>query len=266
MELKLQRLINDLISMADIRNLSASNPIKFTIKNPNSNDSVIIVVAVEEPYTDPTLPINVTWINYDPEDVNFKRALKRVNKNDPGSGSPYEHTWTVLTIYNDVFEPPQYYDGGFSDIDSRFDDHIDYNTNPNPHNITPSVIGAVPLGGGSMLGPLIVRDLGTGSYQDEEFIPKEYVDDLILTLQNQIDTLAGQINAGNGTSYIHEQTNASQTWLINHGLSTENIIIQVFTEQGYLMLPQQAHSTGLNTAEVLFEESLKGTALIIPVV
>lgn len=267
MELKLQQLIDNLIATADVRNLSATNPITFTIKNPNSNDNVIVVVAIREPYTYNALPINVTWINYDPEDVNFKRALKRVNKDDPGPGSPYEHTWQVLNIYNDVFEPPQYYDGGVSDIDSRFDFHVDDNQNPNPHNITPEIIDALALSGGTLTGPVVIRQLGGGgdAYAVGEAIPREYVDSEITILQDQITTLAGQISVVSGSTYKHDQSGADSTWSITHNLNTEDIIIQIFDENGYLMFPSEAHSTGLNTAEILFEENLIGTALIVPV-
>ena len=266
MELKLQKMIDDLIGVADTRNLSPTNPIQFTLQNPNSGDDVIIMVAYREPWEAPQLPVNVVWINYDPEDVYFKRALKRVDKTDPGAGSTYNHTWEVLETYNSVFEPAQYYDGGFSDIHGRFDDHIDYLTNPNPHNTTAESINAVSLDGGTLLGPLIARSLGVGDqYASGELIPKDYVDTLVDGLNTEITQLQDQLNSTQVVTYKHDQGAISSTWNVTHNLGSEDLIVQVYDSSGFMMLPNSVRSTGLNTLVIAFEEQLNGTAVMVPV-
>ena len=268
MELKLQKLISDAISIADVRNLSESNPIKLTLKNPNGNSTTVVVVALSEPYDWTVLPVNVTWINYDVEDVNFKRALKRVSYDDPGTGSPYHNTWEVLEWYNDVFEPPQYYGaGGYGDIEDRFNDHIDTLNNPNPHQLSATGLGALPINGGTLLGPVIARSLGQSEeFASGELIPKVYVDELVSALNQQIADLTGQINANSGATYKHAQTVAATTWAVTHNLSSEDLIVQVYDENGFLMLADSVQSTGLNTLEIKFVQSLSGTALMVPVV
>lgn len=266
MELKLQQFIESNIGLADIRNLSENNPIQITHKNPNSGDNVIVVVAMKEPHNYPSLPVNVTWINYDTEDVNFKKALKRVSRDDPGSGSIYEHTWETLTTYNSVFEPPQVYDGGFSDIEERFDFHLDTENNPNPHQMSAEDLGALQLSGGTLTGPVIARALGPGdSYDSGELIPKVYVDGLISQLNDEIQTLQNQLNAATVTTFKHEQQSPSISWAITHNLGSEDLIVQVYDANGYMMLPNNVQSTGTNTVVVSFEEQLTGTAVMIPV-
>lgn len=264
MELRLQKLIEQVIGIADIRNLSATNPITVTQKNLNSNDNTILIVAVNEPWQYP-LPANVTWINYNTESVHYKRALKRTGY-DPQPANGYTNSWELLETYDSVFNPPQYWEEGSSDLEDRFNHHIDTVNNPNPHEIAPGAIGALALSGGVMTGPIIVRTLPPATnYGQQELIPRQYVDQLVSALEQQIADLENQLGSGM-RSFKHEQAVASNNWEIEHDLNAEDIIIQVFDTNGHLMLPDQAYADGPNNAIVSFYENLAGTALIIPIV
>ncbi len=105
MERRLQHLIENLEKISRDRGVSSDNPLVLRLRI--AEQLTVVVLSVEEPHT-LILPLNVTWINLDPTSNSFRRALKRVSKDDPQNGT-HTHTWEVLHIYDDAFGH-QFYD------------------------------------------------------------------------------------------------------------------------------------------------------------
>lgn len=236
MERKLQIFIERAIGLADVRNLSPDNPITLTIEAPNSALKTLIVVAENEPWQYP-LPVNVTWINFNPRSPYFKRALKRVSKDQQSPNSPFQHTWGLLTKYLDIFEPPQYYDGDSGATDDVLTQHI--NDHNNPHRATALQVGALPIQGGSMEGPIIARLLTPAEeYGTNELIPREFVDNIAVNINNELQSLESRIStAGSVPTHKHLEDSPKTTWEVTHNLGTQDLIYQVYGADGVPVMP-----------------------------
>lgn len=106
-ELRLDQLIEDLERVANLQNMDPLNPIVVRLSHPTNRTVTAIVCAQREPST-LVLPLNVTWIDFDPLSLNFRKALRRVSKvEDTVNGR--EHTWEIIENYADVFVT-QFYD------------------------------------------------------------------------------------------------------------------------------------------------------------
>jgi hypothetical protein len=242
MELRLQKFIDQAIGIADVRNLSPENPIELSITSPNSSQKTRVVVAVNEPWQYIALPVNVTWINYNPQDPYYKRALKRVSRTQSAT---YQHTWTLLNNYIDIFEPPQYYDAESGDVESRLDAHI-ANLN-NPHIVTPEQIEALPLTGGQMLGPILSRPATINQFANEELIPRKVVDALQLSIDQQIQQILQSISGGSVVPHIHNQSTPSNTWTIDHQFNSVDMMIQIVAADGEIVSPADISYSANNT-------------------
>lgn len=106
-ELRLEKLIQDVESISNIKYLDSLNPIVLRLSHPTNRQVSAIVAAHREPLT-LVLPLNVTWMVYDPLSTNYRKALRRVSK-EPDTVRGTEHTWEVIELYDDVFVA-QYYD------------------------------------------------------------------------------------------------------------------------------------------------------------
>lgn len=106
-ELKLEKLIQDVENISNIRNLDALNPKVVRLSHPTNRQVTAIVAAHREPHT-LVLPLNVTWMVFDPLSTLYRKALRRVSK-EPDVVAGTEHTWEVVELYDDVFVT-QYYD------------------------------------------------------------------------------------------------------------------------------------------------------------
>lgn len=107
MELRLQNLITDFERVSNVRNLDPNNPIVMRLSHPTNATVHVIVCALSEPKT-LVLPLNVTWFVYDPQHKYYRQALRRASKDADPSGE-FEHTWELVTTYDEVFVD-QYYD------------------------------------------------------------------------------------------------------------------------------------------------------------
>lgn len=106
-ELRLVNLITDLERVSNMQNMDPLNPIVVRISHPTNRTVVAVACSLSEPST-LVLPLNVTWIDYNPLSVNFRKALRRVSKvQDTVTGR--DHTWEIIELYDDVFVT-QYYD------------------------------------------------------------------------------------------------------------------------------------------------------------
>lgn len=106
-ELRLEQIISDLESVANLQNLDPNNPIVVRLSHPTNRTVVAIACAQKEPST-LVLPANVTWIDYNPLSANYRKALRRESKDaDPVTGR--DHTWKIIETYAELMVT-QYYD------------------------------------------------------------------------------------------------------------------------------------------------------------
>ncbi len=107
MELKLQKLIENIESMANVQNLDAHNSIVVRLSNTISAKINVIACSISEPIQ-MVLPLNVSWMCFDPQSSNYRKILVRQSKvADAVAG--YANTWRAANAYTDVFID-QYYD------------------------------------------------------------------------------------------------------------------------------------------------------------
>lgn len=107
-ERRLEILIDTLESLSGINDQSEDTPIVMRHTDTVSNRTVAIVCSQEEP-TNMVLPLNVIWICYKSQSPLYKKALKRVSKEE-GTFQDLDITqsWDVLYFYDDVFEMQTY--------------------------------------------------------------------------------------------------------------------------------------------------------------
>lgn len=98
MDEQLQRLIYELMTIADRRNLSSRNPVAITLSSP-SGEGIYVVVSVKEP-NNATLPLNVLWAVVDSESENYGKLLRRTTL---APSTSYRNTWSEVTTYEDVY-------------------------------------------------------------------------------------------------------------------------------------------------------------------
>lgn len=113
MDADLQNLIDHVKTLADIRNLSPTNPVIVTIQQPVTAFSYTLVASQTEPsYLG--IPLYVTWVVIDPASQFHLKALQLVSTDPPGAGHipGFNQSWVELQSYAEVFGNPQYYDNG----------------------------------------------------------------------------------------------------------------------------------------------------------
>jgi hypothetical protein len=107
MERRLETTILDLERISNMQNLDPLNPIVIRISHPTNHTVTSIVCAQSEPFT-LVLPLNVTWFDLNPLSLNYRKALRRVDKTiDVTNGR--QHTWETIDRYDELFVS-QYYD------------------------------------------------------------------------------------------------------------------------------------------------------------
>lgn len=111
MEKKLEDLIAQLEQVSYMRNLNKENPVVLRFSHPSIAKVTTIVCAQIEPDA-LILPLNVVWIDLDPQSENYRRALGRVSKD---AALPMANTWELLETYDAVFVD-QYYDTTDTDL------------------------------------------------------------------------------------------------------------------------------------------------------
>ncbi len=286
MEHKLQELVNRLMRVASLRNLNDDNPIKITLENPNIHGSTVVIIAVYEPYVYP-LPLNVTWICADANSRFYQLPLKRSSKTVSPSTPDFKHTWTEVRAYADIFHPPQYYDDDdYTPEDVLLQQFLDHLRNKsNPHETNANQVGALPLEGGTMLGPLMLH---RSPLNETEAAHKRYVDaglsQLSVSLSNvnnglivntiKVETVESDLqsvsqaliqlqtlhNRTLGFSFI--KTIPSRSWVVQHDLNSAFITIVVFDDTGNVILPDTIHKDNNNRLTISFLSETTGSAAL----
>lgn len=107
MELLLQRYIAGLEIVSDAGNLSEETPQVMRRTNPSVGKTSTFVCALLEPWN-MILPLNVIWIDFNPNSKTYRHALRRLSKDADPAGQ-YNHSWEVL-YYLDHIWTEQFYD------------------------------------------------------------------------------------------------------------------------------------------------------------
>lgn len=108
MESKLEKLINTLEKLSDVKNVSEDTPIVMRHTDVTTNRTIAIVCSQGEPIN-MVLPLNVVWICYRADSPLYKQALRRVSKSPGSFGSEgITQDWEVLYFYEDILEDQTY--------------------------------------------------------------------------------------------------------------------------------------------------------------
>jgi hypothetical protein len=186
MELRLSKLVDYLMGTADIRNLDELNPAELTMKTPGTGALVTVIVGYHEPYLE-RLPLNVNWVDANPVSPTYRRVLKRKSKIFNPATPQWHHTWEVIDELTEFYFPEQYYapgDDPNGEMLRQLLEHVSIDSG-NPHGTTAKMVGALPLSGGSLTGPL---KLAVDPIHELEAATKQYVDAWFAGVDGRIKT------------------------------------------------------------------------------
>ena len=151
-----------------------------------------------------------------------------------------------------------------------------------------------------MQGALLARILAEGvSYSATEFIPKQYVDDRISTLNSsffvmysnlyrrvtsndqriralelgavivdqRLDTLESTLVGGSMPTHIHTQEIPAEDWVITHELGTNNVKVDIWDVDNELVIPARVYAYNETTMVISFADGhpVAGRAIIVGV-
>lgn len=112
MDQQLQKFIDSMQTLSDIRNLGPSNPVVVRLEHPVTATRFIVVASSVEP-SGMGIPVNTIWVVLDHMSAHFKKALKLVSLDAPdinnGGLAGFTQTWIEITQYSDIFSSPQTY-------------------------------------------------------------------------------------------------------------------------------------------------------------
>jgi hypothetical protein len=285
-------LVSECLSKAVALGLTASNKIVLAVGS-TQNETALIYVSAVEP-TGPELPLNFMWIVSDSNSADYQKILRRTSKT---ANFPYQNTYEYPTVYANVINTFPVYDAVDGFIRPALENHR-YSVG-NAHAATPTQIGAVNINGDTMLGVLRARaNWRSVPLQPEEFIPLQKMTDslnsqtqgfytILMQLFNRIGAvettnaqLAQRITAlettGGGQidpnlvprTYVHEQAEAEPTWIINHNLGTQFLIVQhwvhITTPDGIkLELAGAEQVVIVNDNFVLIDHTIPATGIVV---
>lgn len=253
----LANFIDECLGIATANGLSPTEPVLITIKSGTTGVQATVVCAYSEPHN-LVLPLNVTWIDSDPASPDYKDAYKRVSKDPVGQ---MLNTWEEVLTYDDIFEPPQFYDDDdLPIVEAREADvqkaisHVDENVlSGDPHQAR------------------FYTDLRINSVNaaiQEAVNKNNHNYELILALMTAVDTLTERVqtleDSGGGVdSMVYVQETPQQTWLVEHNFDTENVICQMYDAVGIPILPSTMGPTDSNAWEIRFETPIAGKVILV---
>jgi hypothetical protein len=102
MELKLENFVSGLELLTDIHNQNR-NPVTVRITARDTGKALVFFCGYVKPkYV--VLPINVVWIDFDPDSATFRTAFKRKES----AANPDQDVWEALYFYEDAFADQTY--------------------------------------------------------------------------------------------------------------------------------------------------------------
>jgi uncharacterized protein YkuJ len=282
MGVQLQQFVDRMVGIAEQKGLSASYPVILKIKEPDQE--TYIAVSYDEPHDGvQLLPLDAIWIDGDPASPDYKAVFKRSSKTPNGG---LQNTWVEVTTYEEVFTPPQTW-APEDDPTQVFHEESD---------LYQTLLTKVSKEGDQLTGALLARVLQEGEqWSQAELIPRSHVTSqlnqqtnsfynillqIIQRLTN-VETLANDnkrrldefdLNGGgNGVvSYIHDQTDAADTWVIEHNFGSENIMYRFEDDTGRELSPAQVFivedlQNPATRSAAIFAEPVAGKAILVRV-
>lgn len=253
----LVNFIDECLGIATANGLSPTEPVLITTKSPTTGVQATIVCAYSEPH-DLVLPLNVTWIDSDPASPDYKDPYKRVSKTPVGD---MQNTWQEVLTFEDIYEPPQYYDGDDLPIVEARDAEVQVAIDHTNENV---------LAGDPHQARFYTDLMLNGVRADlQESVDKtNYNYQLILDLMTKDDEFESRIstleNGGSGVnSMVHIQENAQVSWLVEHNFGTESIICQMYDHLGVPILPSFMGPVDENAWEIRFEVPIAGKVILV---
>lgn len=269
----LQSVIDRAINAAVSKGLSSS---KFvTVVYVVSGAEVMLVVSYTEP-SSVEAPLNLVWVQGDPAHIDFKKARKRSSRVASGG---FTHSWAEITDYAQLTTQ-------FWDTPQPEDlDHILHDaTIGNAHGTTAEETGALPVTGGTMTGPLILKPgSALTDIANDEATPRWWVNLFTAPIQilaTQVkQAQAGMLTQINGVrnrvtalenrlrskGYVHTQAEAATEWNIVHNMASQNINLSIKNEEGDTVLAN-VHYVSDSTLVIQFAVPTVGQATLQAVV
>jgi len=69
--------------------------------------------------------------------------------------------------------------------------------------------------------------------------------------------------SSSGNRYLHNQTSDSTSWNVVHNLGEKYVVVQVYDENDYFILPQDIHLDSTSEVTITFVENQKGSAIVL---
>lgn len=126
MEKRLQDFVLAVGITSDIANLDSTAPQVIYKNNPSIAKTSTFVIGKNEPH-DMVLPLNVVWLDWNPNSPTYRHAKVRESKDADPSGT-YVHTWRTLYFYDEIWTDQAY--------DQEDSDAISNGEAPGPATIT----------------------------------------------------------------------------------------------------------------------------------
>lgn len=99
-DFELQKFIQSVQYLADIRNLDPFNPIIFNIAHPISAIEYFVIASIPEP-SGLLVPTNGIWVAMDPTKPYFHKVFRAVDLTTPSGG--FVGTWEEVRTYDEIF-------------------------------------------------------------------------------------------------------------------------------------------------------------------
>lgn len=106
-DFNLEQFIDEIQSLAYIRNLDPFNPVVIHVQNPSSNTEFRIIAAIVEP-SKYLVPVHGIWIMLDPKSSFYRKCYRLVDPNV--AKDPFNATWVEVFSKDAIFNEGQYFD------------------------------------------------------------------------------------------------------------------------------------------------------------
>lgn len=100
-DFNLQKFVDNISYLADIRNLDTYNPVVFRIAHPINSIEYFVMASILEP-SGLVVPTNGIWVALDPKSKFYKRVFRAVDLSVPEG--EFVGTWVEVTTYEEIFQ------------------------------------------------------------------------------------------------------------------------------------------------------------------
>lgn len=255
-----QRLVRAAVS----RGYSQANPILLTADKGGLR--VNLIVSSTEPHNVRS-PLNLIWINPEAETVQ-----KRVSR---------ESTEFSLHEWTEEFEffEPQLWDEPIPD-DQTFQE-LNRNVG-NTHNLEIEDLDGISIYGGTMGGPLVLRQ--ADDYADDEAVPKSFMykfmsglEAIVISTKMQVGSLRSSISAHarritslelaigslKSVRSFSQEYESSEQWEVEHNLDSQHVYAWITKPDGTNVVYDRIEAVDNNNCVIHFAGPVEGLAVVV---